>query len=156
MHDSRPNEDHLNENKQMYVNIRKIFERCSAKQKVLLEEFGITHSQYNILRILRGVYPSALSVKEILKRMIVGSPDVTRMVDRLCSKKLVQRAPNEDDKRKMDISISLTGVNLLVELNPKMEQTVNNFFINEVPLDEARKMNQTLNKMLETLEEVSS
>ncbi|HEX5574528.1 MAG TPA: MarR family transcriptional regulator, partial [Gemmatimonadales bacterium] len=50
---------------------------------------GISQSQYNILRILRGARPNALKISEISDRMITRDPDVTRLIDRLIKQGLV-------------------------------------------------------------------
>ena len=69
----------------------------------LLEEVcstqGITHDQYNVLRILRGVYPDGHPRYEIGRRLIERSPDVTRLLDRLERRGLVSRYRAEGDRR---------------------------------------------------------
>lgn len=54
-------------------------------------EFGITHGQYNVLRILRGINPDGDARNEISQRMIEKAPDVTRLVDRLGKSQLSVR-----------------------------------------------------------------
>jgi DNA-binding MarR family transcriptional regulator len=53
----------------------------------VLKEFGLTHEQYNVLRILKGKYPEQLCVKDISCRMIEKSSNVPRIIDRLVIKK---------------------------------------------------------------------
>src|SRR5882724_11135215 len=52
---------------------------------------GISPSQYNILRILRGAHPKAAKISEIADRMVTRDPDVTRLVDRLIKQGLARR-----------------------------------------------------------------
>ena len=65
----------------------------------VVEAFDITLPQYNVLRILRGIHPDGHPRGEIASRMLDRAPDVTRIVDRLSAKKLVERDRNGDDKR---------------------------------------------------------
>ena len=143
--------EELAENRKMYINFLKIVELINERQKSVLNEFGITHSQYNILRILRGSYPTALSLKQIQERMVFGSPDVTRLIDRLIGKNLAAREPNQLDKRKIDVKLSENGSDVLLDLNPKMESTVFNFFKDIVSPEEADQMNHVLDRLVNAL-----
>jgi hypothetical protein len=55
-------------------------------------EFGLTHDQYNVLRILRGVHPEGHPRFEIAARLVRRAPDVTRLIDRLERRGWVRRA----------------------------------------------------------------
>src|ERR1700753_2794156 len=56
--------------------------------ELVVEPFGITQPQYNVLRILRGVHPDGHPRRDIAARMIDRAPDVTRIIDRLEDKML--------------------------------------------------------------------
>ena len=70
---------------------------------------GISPSQYNILRILRGARPKAAKISEISDRMITRDPDVTRLVDRLIKQGLVRRERDTDDRRVVLVEITAAG-----------------------------------------------
>jgi DNA-binding MarR family transcriptional regulator len=79
-----------------------------------LEPFGLTHAQYNVLRILRGVHPEGHPRCEIAARLIVRAPDVTRLVDRLARRGLVTRGrPGWGDRRHSVARITAKGLALL-------------------------------------------
>src|SRR5262245_41459543 len=80
----------------------------------------ITQSQYNVLRILNGVYPNAHSRGEIARRMIRRAPDLTRMLDRLVKMGLVEREKGEQDHRQSLARITARGRALLDEMHPKV------------------------------------
>jgi DNA-binding MarR family transcriptional regulator len=85
---------------------------------------GLSQSQYNILRILRGARPQALKVSEISERMIARDPDVTRLVDRLIQRGLVQRERDTGDRRVVLCEITGKGLALLARLDgPVMQYT---------------------------------
>lgn len=81
---------------------------------------SLTHSQYNILRILKGK-PAGYCRKEIIERMVEKAPDVTRLIDGLVSEKLAERVSSETDKRMSLTRITEKGINLLSELHEPMQ-----------------------------------
>jgi DNA-binding MarR family transcriptional regulator len=83
--------------------------------------FGITHSQYNVLRILRGVYPNGHPRGEIASRMIERAPDVTRLIDRLEKQGLVDRDRSARDRRLSMTRITKKGLDLLERMKPDEE-----------------------------------
>lgn len=84
-------------------------------------EHGITHGQYNVLRILRGAHPEGHPRCEIALRMIERAPDVTRLVDRLERQGFVERVRSEDDRRLSITRITAKGLDILEQMSPKLE-----------------------------------
>ena len=82
-----------------------------------LKQFDIYEPQFNVLRVLQGSKGTPRSVNFILERMIQRSSNVTRIVDKLEVKGLVERTVCGDDRRKMDIIITDKGSELLLKLN---------------------------------------
>jgi DNA-binding MarR family transcriptional regulator len=81
-----------------------------------LKAEGLTHGQYNVLRILRGARPEALTCGEIAGRMISRDPDITRLLDRLDQQGLVERHRDAADRRAVRTRISPSGLSLLERL----------------------------------------
>jgi len=84
-------------------------------------EYGITHDQYNVLRILRGVHPGGYPRFEITERLISRAPDVTRLTDRLDRLGLVERVRSADDRRLSLSRITSTGLALLKRIDPQIQ-----------------------------------
>ena len=78
---------------------------------------GISPSQYNILRILRGARPNAVKISDIADRMITRDPDVTRLVDRLIKQGLARRERDSEDRRVVRVEITGAGLALLSRLD---------------------------------------
>jgi DNA-binding MarR family transcriptional regulator len=93
-----------------------------------LKEFGLTHEQYNVLRILKGKYPNQMCVRDIACRMIEKNSNVPRIIDRLEIKKLVKRATSTFDKRETVISLTQSGLTILetttIAVNKVMDGTL--------------------------------
>ena len=81
-----------------------------------LRPFGLTHPQYNILRILNGSHPKGLSVLDIKSRMIDRSSNVSRLVEKLREHNLLERVPHSGDRRMVVVTISETGKQLLADI----------------------------------------
>ncbi len=81
---------------------------------------GITHDQYNVLRILRGVHPEGHPRYAIAERLIDRSPDVTRLLDRLERQGLVGRSRSDEDRRLSISHITDRGITLLKEIDPRI------------------------------------
>ena len=89
----------------------------------LLKGSGLTGTQYNVLRILRGAGSAGLSCGEVAARMITRDPDLTRLLDRLEARSLVSRARDDADRRVVTTRITATGLELLAGLDgPVQEQ----------------------------------
>jgi DNA-binding MarR family transcriptional regulator len=83
----------------------------------VIDPHGITSQQYNVLRILRGAGPEGLPTLTIGERMIEQTPGVTRLVDRLERKGLVERNPCPNDRRRVFCRITSKGLELLTDLD---------------------------------------
>ncbi len=82
-----------------------------------LRGFGITGTQYNVLRILRGAGDAGLSRHAVSCRMVTRVPDVSRLLDRMTAGGLVTRARGTDDRRKVNTAITPKGLSILAELD---------------------------------------
>lgn len=82
-----------------YLNLIRTQAVLGAMLHRLFKPHGLTESSYNLLRILRGARPEALPCSEIRARLVVPVPDVTRLLDRLEARGLVERFRDADDQR---------------------------------------------------------
>lgn|SRR5512142_380109 len=89
-----------------------------------IARFGITSPQYNVLRILRGVYPDGHARCEIAARMLDRAPDVTRIIDRLEEKGLVERDRSSNDRRHSITKITRAGLRLVDRLDAPIRKVI--------------------------------
>jgi DNA-binding MarR family transcriptional regulator len=98
---------------------------CSNHIKTRIEavclKHGITHAQFNVLRILNGKHPEGYPRGDIINRMIEPAPDVTRLIDRLIKQKLVERFTSDQDRRLSLTRITKKGRNVLKKIKPKID-----------------------------------
>src|SRR5690606_18124659 len=83
----------------------------------VLRVADLTFPQYNVLRILRGARPEALSCGAISERMVTRDSDLTRLLDRLEERGLVRRIRNARDRRIVTVGITDPGLQLLRKLD---------------------------------------
>lgn len=85
-----------------------------------LKPYGLTPTQYNALRILRGSEPEGLCRNEVRDRLVARVPDTTRLLDRLGDMGLVVREREGDDRRFVRSRITRKGLDLLRSLDDVM------------------------------------
>ncbi len=117
----------------------------TSKQDSLFKDSDITVQQYNVLRILRGQYPNPCSIKLIKERMLDRMSDTSRIVDKLYTKKLLERNECPNDRRSVNVIISDKGLELLKSLD----------YIDEISKQSLKSLTtaeiNTLNELLDKL-----
>lgn len=123
---------------------------ANATIEALLDESfegkGMTQPQYNVLRILNGVYPGAHPRGEIARRMVRRAPDLTRMIDRLVKLGLVERTKGELDHRQSLARITEAGRTMLEQLHPNVAH-INQLLATRMSAEEARILTDLLEKV---------
>lgn len=110
--------------------------------------FGVSPQQYNVLRILKGQSPNAITVNQIAGRMLDKNSNASRLVDKLVIKQLVKRETCASDRRQMDVAITEKGLNLLAEMESKTNH-VDDLISKKISKKEAQQLNDILDKMRE-------
>ena len=108
----------------------------------LLKPYNISEQQYNILRILRGA-AKEISVTEVRERMIQKSPNATRLMDKLCDKKLIDRIRCENDRRVVFVKITKKGLELIKKIN----MSDFHVYLDRLTESEAKTLNDLLDKI---------
>jgi len=114
------------------------------KIKKRLKPYGLTLQQYNMLRILRGA-AKPLSTSCIRERMVDKMSDTSRMVERLCQKEWVERNACCNDRRKVDVTISPKGLDLILEVESNDVQLEDD--MSKLSEDEANQLSNLLDKL---------
>jgi DNA-binding MarR family transcriptional regulator len=102
--------------KAVIIEIARAADGLKRRFAALLEPYGLTLQQFNVLRILRGARPDALPTMEIAERMLEQTPGITGLLDRLEAKGLIERQRQAEDRRCVKCTISDAGLRLLAEL----------------------------------------
>jgi len=108
----------------------------------ILKPFNISEQQYNVLRILRGA-GKEITVNTVKDRMIQKSPNSTRLMDKLCDKKMIERRRCENDRRVVYVKISEKGLKLL----DKISFDEFDMHMRSITEQEAKTLNELLDKI---------
>ncbi|MGA7848566.1 MAG: MarR family transcriptional regulator [Terriglobales bacterium] len=105
-----------------YLSLLRTADALETRVEAWLKKFGLTGTQYNALRILRGAGPEGLPCREIGERMITHDPDITRLLNRLEDRGLVERTRAKHDRRVIYGKITPAGLKLLREMDGPIEK----------------------------------
>lgn len=102
---------------EVYLSLVRTSAELSHRTDQFLKTFGVTQSQYNVLRILRGAGPSGLGRNQIAERMVTPTPDASRLLDRLEESGWVKRNRGSEDRRQVTSCITTPGQKLLKKID---------------------------------------
>lgn len=119
-------------------------DQLNWKGTEMLKRFGVSPTQFNALRILRGAGPDGLPCSEISERMITRDSDITRLLDRLERLGLAERCRDGEDRRVIMGRITAAGLELLKKIDKPLEEFHRNTL--------GRMSDQQLNSLIELLE----
>lgn len=135
----------LNASKRALLNLLFTHNVIREKFNEIRFPYELSGEQYNVLRILRGQKGKAVNMCEIQERMIAKSSNTTRLIDKLLLKDLVTRNVCPENRRKIEITITPKGLDILSELDPKVIEHENHFSKNLTP-EELETLIQLLEK----------
>lgn len=111
----------------------------------VLKPYDLSEPQYNVLRILRGQNGASMSLLEVQNRMLQQMSNVSRLVEKLLQKGYVERTECPENRRKVDIRITKNGLNILVEVEPALQDLFQQINAN-IDKQEAELLANTLDK----------
>ncbi len=122
--------------------------------KKTLKPYGITHQQFHILRILSKANPYAISPKEIKNNMVISSPDVTRILDRMVDKEWIHRKTCESNRRRVDVSISTLGKEHFEIVNVTLQNDINKYLAARLSKDDIYNLLSLISKIDRSTNEI--
>ncbi|MFN3917718.1 MAG: MarR family winged helix-turn-helix transcriptional regulator [Flavobacteriales bacterium] len=111
----------------------------------ILKPYGISPQQFNILRILKGQHPNAVTLKSISERMLDKNSNTSRLIEKMRIKNLITRNICPDNRRQVDIAIIEKGISLINELT-ELVNLKRQGYIN-LTKEEASQLSGLLDKM---------
>lgn len=104
------------------LNLLRTADHFEREIQLRTRAFGVTSTQYNVLRILRGAGDEGLTCSSIGERMITAEPDITRLLGRLRALKLIRQRRDRQDRRVVRTQISEAGLELLRKMDPEIQK----------------------------------
>jgi DNA-binding MarR family transcriptional regulator len=115
----------------------------------VLKPYGVSPTQYNALRILRGAGPDGLPCGEVAARMITQDPDVTRLFDRMEKPGWIVRERSRTDRRVLLARITNEGLRLLESLDGTIGE-YHNTTMGHLTQTELRELSRLLERLCES------
>lgn len=139
----------ISETKKLVLNLIVTANFLSEEMQEVLKPYGISSQQFNVLRILRGQKGKPANLGTIQERMVSKMSNTTRLVDKLIEKELCQRITCPSNRRKVEITITEAGQDLLKEIDPLVE-SMENRFSEKLTTEELTELNNKLNELRNT------
>lgn len=105
-----------------YLNLWRTYDRLRMLEDELFAQHDLTAQQYNALRLLRGHRPDKLPTLALASRLVSHAPDITRLLDKLERRGLVERERLADNRRVVQVGITPSGLSLLKQLDAPVRQ----------------------------------
>ena len=132
--------------KNTVVGILKAGSKAEEHIGEVLKTLDISLQQFNVLRILRGRKGKPANLQTVQKRMIHKMSNTTRLVDKLIIKKLVVRKTCKENRRKIEITITDQGLDVLSNLDTKIQKTEATI-LKQLSLEEQKTLRNLINKI---------
>jgi DNA-binding MarR family transcriptional regulator len=107
---------------EVFLNLWRTYDRLRIEEDRLFGGYDLTPQQYNALRVLRSEAPGTMPTLLLAERLVSRAPDITRLLDKLVERGLVERERSEENRRVVRVRITAAGLKLLKELDRPVKQ----------------------------------
>lgn len=105
-----------------FLGLWRTFDRLRALEEELFARYDLTPQQYNALRLLRAAQPGTLRTLDLAARLVSRAPDITRLLDKLAERRLIERNRLDTNRREVRVGITAAGIALLDELQEPLRE----------------------------------
>jgi DNA-binding MarR family transcriptional regulator len=107
---------------EVFLSLWRTYDRLRALEDELFGQYDLTPQQYNALRLLAAAHPEKIQTLDLAGRLVSRAPDITRLLDKLEQRGLIERARPADNRRIVRVGITEAGRALLRELREPLRQ----------------------------------
>jgi DNA-binding MarR family transcriptional regulator len=105
-----------------YLRVWRLYDRLKLLEEELFAGHDLSSQQYNTLRLLKAALPGTMGTLELASRLVSRAPDITRLVNKLEDRGLVERQRGQGDKRAVRVRLTPAGIRLLSDLAGPLAQ----------------------------------
>lgn len=138
-----------------FLNLWRTYDRLRMLEDELFGRYDLTPQQYNALRLLRGVSPDKLATLALASRLVSRAPDITRLLDKLVERGLIERERPAENRRVVQVSITPAGLALLGQLDEPVREC-HAQQLSHLPPEELRRLCELLRSARAPHEDPSS
>jgi DNA-binding MarR family transcriptional regulator len=106
----------------VFLNLWRTYDRLRSFEDALFGEHDLTPQQYNALRLLRSAHPATIPTLDLASRLVSHAPDITRLLDKLQQRGLIERDRPAHNRRVVRIGITAAGLALLDGLHEPLQE----------------------------------
>jgi DNA-binding MarR family transcriptional regulator len=107
---------------EVFLSLWRTYDRLRALEEELFGRYDLTPQQYNALRLLASQHPDKIHTLDLAGRLVSRAPDITRLLDKLDQRGLIERDRPADNRRVVRIGITQDGLALLRALRDPIRQ----------------------------------
>ena len=122
-----------------------VYNKINEQLTKALKPYEVSIQQFNVMRILRGRKGEPANLSTLNERMITKMSNTTRLVDKLLNKGFVDRIVCESNRRKVEITLTPKGENILLKMDQLVKKTENEL-VKDFTREELENLNSLLNK----------
>lgn len=145
----KQNKPFKNLEEEAVLNLARTAEYVASASAAVFKAADLTATQYNVLRILRGAGSDGLSCSEISERMVTKESDITRLLDRVESRRLISRERPATNRRLVIASITDAGLQILKELDEPVAE-INRRLVGHLGKAKLKTVNELLEQIRST------
>lgn len=127
------------------IHLKLVCNKIDETIAIALKPFDISIQQFNVLRILRGQHAKPANLSTLNERMVTKMSNTTRLVDKLLLKGYVDRITCKSNRRKVEISITEKGANVLKDMDVAVKRAEKSI-VKNITVEELNELNYLLNK----------
>ena len=105
-----------------FLHLWRTYDRLRLVEDELFDRHDLTAQQYNALRVLRAVYPGKMRTLSLAARLVSRAPDITRLLDKLHDRGLIDRERPAENRRLVNVGITESGRVLLDQLDEAVRE----------------------------------
>lgn len=106
---------------EVFLSLWRTYDRLRAFEDELFSVHDLTPQQYNALRLLRGAHPEKIHTLDLASRLVSRAPDITRLLDKLETRGLIERDRPADNRRVVCVGVTKAGLALLQKLHDPLQ-----------------------------------
>lgn len=106
---------------EVFLSLWRTYDRLRAFEDDMFGAHDLTPQQYNALRLLRGAHPDKIHTLDLARRLVSRAPDITRLLDKLDQRGLIERDRPAENRRVVRVGITEAGLALLTELHEELQ-----------------------------------
>ena len=138
---------------QNFISVIPLFKKKLIHENCGFDKNSLNHSHFQIMAVLKK--SGKLPISEVAKQLFISTPNMTKLLNKLIDEDMIERIPDEKDRRIINIKLTEKGNNYLEDSFEDIKLSLKNKF-STLPNDKLDKLNESLVTLKDVLNEISS